>query len=93
MPGGQFINHFGSVMLRVVGSGNLKATLYSLQDAENEILADTVLAASNSDYPILLADFMQRKASLVLETNEIDEVFTIKQIFIYSKPVFTSNPQ
>lgn len=92
MAGGQFVNHFGAVRLRVTGSGNLGLSLFSLDDINTQVLIPVAMASTDR-YPNVLANFMTQKAKLVIETNEIDEVFLIREVIIYSKPVFTGFPQ
>lgn len=90
---GQFINHFGTVRLRLTGAGNLQLSLVSLDNVSTQVLTPVVMNSTNERYPNVLCSFMQQKAQLVIETNEIDETFLIKEIIIYTKPVFTGFPQ
>lgn len=90
--GGQYINHFGSVRLRVTGSGTLELKLISL-GATELALTDVTMSSSTNRYPTILSNFMQQKAQLEIKTSQIDEVFEIKEIHIYVKPIFTSYPQ
>ena len=87
------INHYHAVKMRVVGSGNLQLRFYSLDELYNQDLVPLVLTTTASRQPVVLANFMQERASLEIKTTEIDEWFRIGGIIIYTKPVFASYPQ
>lgn len=87
------IIHFGSVRLRVVGSGNLDLTLISLSETETQDLTPVVMSSATNRLPNVLSNFMQQRAQLEIYTDEIDEVFQIDKVIIYIKPTFTSYPQ
>lgn len=85
--------HFHVVRMRVVGSGNLKLTLHSLDDIENQDLADTPLAVAANREPTTLSNFIQQRAQLEFFTEDIGEFFNISSIAIFIKPVATGYPQ
>lgn len=85
--------HFHVVRMRVVGSGNLKLTLHSLDDIENQDLADTPLVAGTNREPTTLANFIQQRAQLEIRTTELGDFFNISSIIIFIKPVATGYPQ
>lgn len=87
------IIHFGSVRLRVVGSGNLDLTLISLSETETQDLTPVVMSSATNRLPNVLSNFMQQRAQLEIYTDEIDEVFQIDKVIIYIRPTFTSYPQ
>lgn len=93
MPGGQYINHFGQVRIRVTGSGVMEASLLSLDDVETKQLADITLSATTPRYVNQLVNFETQKARLKLITTELGATFFIRQISIYVKPVGTNYPQ
>jgi len=88
-----FINHFGLVRLRVTGNGDLKMTLYSLDDVNSEELIDLTMSASTNLIPSRLANFVDQRAYLEIKTEFMDEVFTISKIAIFVKPKATSYPE
>ena len=89
----EYINHFGVIRIRVVGSGAFKMTLYSLDDIKSHALTDITLEATTDRQPTKLANFKTMNARLKLETTEIDEHFQVDGILVYIKPSETSYPQ
>ncbi len=93
MPGGQYINHFGAIRVRVTGTGNLNPKLISLDTTTELDITPIVMSNTNARYANQLCNFMQQRAQLELKTTEIDEVFYIRQIMIYARPVYSGFPQ
>lgn len=93
MPGGQFINHFNAVRVRVTGSGNLNPKLIALDTTTELALTPIPMQASTARLPNQLCNFTTQRAQLELKTTEIDEVFWIRQIIIYARPIYTSYPR
>ena len=93
MAGGQYLNHVTAVRLRVTGSGTLQSSLISLDDVETQDLTDVTMAATTERYPTLLANFIQQRIRYRLETTGLNEVFLIRQIIIFNKPVASGYPQ
>lgn len=93
MPGGQYINHFGAVRMRITGSGSLKCRLISMDTTTEQVLTSLTLQAQNARYPNQLANFNQQKAQIEIKTTELNETFLLRQILIYTKPIFNSFPQ
>lgn len=91
--GGQYINHFNVVRMRIQGSGTFELRLISLGATETLSLADITMSSATNKYPTVLSNFMQQKAQLEGKTTSIDEVFQIDEILIFAKPVFTAFPQ
>lgn len=89
---GENISHFTAVRLRVVGSGNLNMTLYSLDDVNSQVLAPLAMSATTNIQPTRLANFNEQRAALWLGTTEKDEYFRINRIILFSKEIFTSYP-
>jgi hypothetical protein len=93
MPGGNFINHFTAVRLRVTGSGSLLMQLQTLDDVIVQDISPLTMSATTPRYANQLTNFTQQKSRLVIKTNEIDETFFISQLILYVKPVATGFPQ
>ena len=87
------ITHYGAVRVRVVGTGNLRLRLNSLSVTEIQELTPIPMQAATNRIPNVLSNFLQQRAQLRIYTNEIDEVFQIDKVIIYTKPIFTSYPQ
>jgi hypothetical protein len=93
MPGGNFLNHFTSVRLRINGAGSLLMQLESLDNVYNRAITPLTMAGTTERYANQLTNFTQQKSRLVIETNEIDETFFIRQIILYVKPIASGYPQ
>ena len=89
----EYTQHYHAIRIRVKGSGNLKLTLYSLDDVKSQTLTPVAMSSSTNIAPTQLADFNQQRARLDIRTTEIDETFTINQINVYIKPIYSSYPQ
>jgi len=86
---GEFINHFGGIRMRVIGTGDLLMTLLSQDEVRSQSLVAFTMATTSRISPFRLASFMEQRAQLRVETTAIDEIFRINRIIIYAKPVFT----
>ena len=64
MQGGQYINHFSAVRMRVIGSGSLQVRLISLDTTTEKVLTPIVMTAQSARYPNQLVNFNQQKAQL-----------------------------
>lgn len=91
--GGEYINHFNAVRLRVLGTGNLKLKLIALDEVTEIDLADVTMSSAPSNFPTVNTNFVQSKCQLEIKTTEMNESFLIKEVLIYSKPLYTSYPQ
>lgn len=87
------ITHFTSVQLRVVGVGNLRMKLISLDEVQERIMVPIVMTPTARRYPVALTNFSQHRAQLEIRINEIDENFVIGEIILFTKPIYTSYPQ
>ncbi len=93
MPGGQYLNHFGAVRLRVTGEGTLQCKLISMDTTTEQQLTNLTLQTTTARYPTQLANFVQQKAQLELSTDELGDFFFLRQLLIYIKPIASSFPQ
>jgi len=89
----EYRNHFGAIRLRLNGSGNLRATLYSYDEVYSKVLVPIVMAQTTNKPQTRLSNFTQPMAKLRIETTAIDETFNISQIIVYTKPVGSQFPQ
>lgn len=85
--------HFGSIRLRVVGSGVLRPTLYSLDDVRSSVLPTVTMASTTDREPLVLCNFINQRGYLELKTTAINETFTINKITFFVKPIATGYPQ
>jgi len=89
---GENINHFAGVRMRVIGSGELKMTLFSQDAVRNLILTPFTMGSVARISPFRSASFVEQRAQLEIKTDTIDEIFRINRIAIYVKPIFTMEP-
>lgn len=89
---GEMVNHFNAVRLRVVGQGSLKLKLLSLQDVQEQQLADLPMSLVTDTQPTRLANFTTQRASLEIKTTSINDYFRINRIIIFSRPVAVEYP-
>jgi len=86
------VHHCSMIRVRVVGTGNLLATLYNMEEEFSEIIDPIVMATTNPNIAERLTNFGEQRISLRLETTEIDEIFRITRISFYLKQLWTSLP-
>ncbi len=86
------IGHFTGVRMRVIGSGNLKLKFQSLDEVEEEVMAELPLSSSTSRESFRLANMTTFRAALRVEVDEINEWFKIGSIVIYTKRVASEFP-
>jgi len=89
---GEVINHFNAVRLRVIGQGSLKLKLKSMQDVQEQQLADLPMSLRTDTSPTRLANFTNQRASLEIQTTSINDYFRINRIIIFSRPVASEYP-
>jgi len=86
------ILHFGAIRVRVVGDGNLKAKLSSLDDVFSQDLVPITMESASGIQPTRLANFNSQRALLEIKTTEFDEYFRINRIILFVKELYTSYP-
>lgn len=89
---GESISHFNGIRMRIIGSGNLDITLYSLDDVKSQTLNPLVMQATTNIQPLKKCNFMQQRAAVEFSTDEINEYFRFNRIIIFSRPVFANYP-
>lgn len=87
------IIHTHSYRIRVVGSGNLHATLYTLNSVRSQTLTDIVLTATSAREQTVLSNFASQRIMLKLQTDAIDNTFDITRIIMFLKTLWTQKPQ
>jgi hypothetical protein len=85
--------HTTGVRLRIVGNGNLKQYLHSLQDVNNFQMVDHVLQNPINREKVTLANFIDQRVQYELKTTELNEWFRFSKIVIFVKPIATGYPQ
>jgi len=89
---GENISHFAAIRIRLNGTGNLKMSVFSLDDVRSKTLVPFTMAQTARIIPTRIVNFTEQRASFELKTTEMDEVFRINRIIIFQKEVFTSYP-
>ena len=89
---GEDISHFAAIRVRVNGTGQLRMAVYSLDNVRMKNLVPLQMQTNARIIPTRLVNFMEQRAAFELGTTEIDEVFRINRIIVFSKQVFTSYP-
>lgn len=87
------ILHFGSITLRVVGTGDLVPTFYSYDKVYSQKLLPIPMTEVSGREPNRLSNFKAQRAVLRLETTKINEHFSINRIVLFAKKMYTSFPQ
>lgn len=85
-----WINHFGGLRTRAVGSGFLQATFSSLDRAITQVTKSIPLSVSPGRELTVLANFKAEKASLSLKTQSINEWFHINKVVIFAIKLWAS---
>lgn len=92
MSSGENISHFAAIRIRLTGVGDLKMTVYSLDDVRSKVLVPFTMSATARIIPTRLVNFMEQRAAFELKTTDMDERFRINRIVIFMKEVYSSYP-
>lgn len=84
--------HCNAVRLRVIGSGNLLPSLWSLDNVRNVDLFPHPMSYTTNREPIVLANFNEQRIQLKVMTTQINETFMITKMVIFVKPVAEGYP-
>ena len=89
---GENVIHFAGVRMRVVGTGELDMTLYSLDDVRSTTLKTVPMSATEEFQKTRICSLTTQRAKLRISTDVKNEYFSISRIIIYTKPVYISIP-
>lgn len=87
------ILNFTGYTIRVVGSGNLRATFYGFDKVESDVAVPLVMASPNPREPTRLAGFQSQRALVRFETTAQDEWFKVNNYTIWVKPLWSQFPE
>jgi hypothetical protein len=90
---GDIQSHVNPIRVRVKGEGELQAFLFNDGQLVNATLAPQTMSLTTAQSANFLSNFVAEKTCLLLMTSEIDEYFTISNIYAYVKPSVMSFPQ
>ena len=86
------INHYTSVRMRIIGSGQLDMVMFSQDDIYSSTLFPFTMQALTNIRPTRLMNFQHQRAYLKGSTDVSGEWFSINKIVIYAKEVFSDYP-
>lgn len=89
---GEGISHFNLIRMRVIGTGNLKLSMHSLQNVKVTQISPLAMSLVTDIEPTKKTNFKKQRAALRGETTEFQEYFRINRIIIGSKLLWTSYP-
>jgi hypothetical protein len=89
---GENIHHYTGVRMRVIGSGYLEMTLFTQDSVRSVVLSPFPMSGTSERSPFRITSFVTQRAQLELSTDEINEIFRINRIIIYSKPIAMEYP-
>lgn len=91
--GGENINHFNSVRLRVNGEGNLLMSLKSLDDIREVTIAPIAMQILTNIQPTRPTNMVEQRIIFRLGTTEINEWFRVNRIILFAAQFGTEYPQ
>jgi len=86
-------SHVNPIRIRVKGVGDLRAFLFDTGLVNNSTLFPQVMSLTSAQSLNYLSNFTAEKVQLLIMTTEIEEYFTVSNIYAYVKPVAASFPQ
>jgi hypothetical protein len=89
---GESTSHFGSIRIRVDGTGFLRLSAFSLDDLNSKLMVPLLMAPKNRYSPTRIVNFVEQRATFELKTTGIGEKFRINRIIIFSKELYKSYP-
>ena len=90
--GGENIQHFSTVRLRVTGQGSLKMVVHSLDFMRFKTLTPLALESRSRIQPNRIVNFVEQRACFEFQVTDIDEYFRINRIVVFMKEIYTSHP-
>jgi len=89
---GEATTHFGSIRIRVNGSGKLRMAAYSLDDLNSKTLVPLEMELRNRYSPTRLVNFSEQRATFELKTIDYGDYFRVNRIVIFTKELYKSYP-
>lgn len=89
---GEDIRHFNAIKIRVVGEGNLKLKLWSLDNARFFQCKSLSMSRDSGFQPTILANFIEQRTAIEGRTETINEYFRINRIILHSKFFASERP-
>jgi hypothetical protein len=89
---GETTSHFGAIRIRVNGVGQLRLSVFSLDELNSKLLQPLDMQLLSRYAPTRLVNFVEQRASFELKTTGVAEKFKINRIVIFSKELYKSYP-
>lgn len=95
LPQGQddSIFHYAAIRAKVVGSGNLRTTIYGLDQVLSSVLNVVAMSTSPGVEPVILCNLLSQRARIQFSTTAINETAKFYRVTLFIKPVYTGYPQ
>lgn len=90
--GGENEHHVVGVRLRINGAGNLNIGLQDLDNIQTQPLVPIAMQSATRIEITRLANFQSQRIRFTGTTTEINEIFHIRRIVIFAKPVAVEYP-
>lgn len=91
-PHNGYLSHYGSLRLRISGSGTLLTNLYTEDSSTVSALANTTLAASPNYDVTLLSNVINEKCMIELKTTAANAWFSVRRIDLFAKTLWSGRP-
>ena len=89
---GESISHYAAIRVRVNGVGQLRMTVFSLDDVRSKTLVPFTMSMTPRYAPTRLVNFVEQRAAFEFTTSNLDEKFRINRIVIFTKELYSSYP-
>jgi len=90
--GGDNVQHFSTIRLRVTGQGFMYMSVQSLDGVRDKALVPLKLEAANRIIPNIIVNFVEQKACFEFRVDGLNEYVRMHRIIIYMKEIYTSTP-
>jgi len=89
---GENIQHFSTLRIRMVGTGDLLAVVHSMDYVKQKELLALHIFDKTRVQPNRIVNFVEQRASFEFAHVTMDEFVKINRIVIYMKEIYTSHP-
>lgn len=90
--GGENVNHFNAVRLRLQGTGNLKMKLWSMDDMRSVDIAALPMHLTTNIQPTRPSNIIEQRVAFEFKTTEINEYLKINRIILFARQFGTEYP-
>lgn len=90
---GDIQTHINPIRVRATGAGELQAYLFDTGQIANATLDPQTLSLTTARSINFLSNFTSERIYVMISTSEIDEYFSVSNMWAYVKPSRNSFPQ